>query len=46
MQFDPGGGEEDPTDILIGQFVCQTNPLRLMLHGRTVYDGMFELLDD
>lgn len=35
-----------PTDVLISQLVCQTNPLRLMLHGRTIYDGMLELLND
>lgn len=37
---------DDGYDVLISQLVCQTNPLRLMLHGRTIYDGMLELLND
>lgn len=34
------------TDVLIGQLVSKTYPLRLVLHGLPIHDGMLELLDD
>lgn len=32
-------GQKALTNILVGQLVPQTNPLRLMLDGFAVYDG-------
>ena len=34
------------TDIFVCKLVRQAYPLRLMLHGLSVYNGMFELLHD
>ena len=34
------------TDVFIGQFVCQADPLRLMLDGSSIDNGLLELLHD
>ena len=39
-------GQKYLTYIFIGQFMCKTNTLRLMLYRSTVDDGMLESLNN